>query len=122
MPAQVSRCLSNEPALLGDDGAFPIKIGACCAVSKVRVRCVRVCDKLSEDHGGLLELAAEAPGQNIREHSQFDRCLVHTQANPNLAHCLSKFMACSCPVLAKCASEAPEFSPAVDVTEISRYR
>jgi phenylalanyl-tRNA synthetase beta chain len=75
MPAQVSRCLSNEPALLGDDGAFPIKIGACCAVSKVRVRCVRVCDKLSEDHGGLLELAAEAPGQNIREHSQFDDVL-----------------------------------------------
>jgi phenylalanyl-tRNA synthetase beta chain len=43
--------------------------------------------KLSEDHGGLLELSADAPiGQNIREQLQLDDTLFTLKLTPNLAH------------------------------------
>jgi phenylalanyl-tRNA synthetase beta chain len=48
--------------------------------------------KLSEDHGGLLELAADAPiGQNIRDYLGLDDTLITLKLTPNLAHCLSVF-------------------------------
>ena len=48
--------------------------------------------KLSDDHGGLLELAADAPlGQSIREHLQLDDMLLTLKLTPNLAHCLSVY-------------------------------
>jgi phenylalanyl-tRNA synthetase beta chain len=48
--------------------------------------------KLSEDHGGLLELAAEAVvGQNIRAHLLLDDTLFTLKLTPNLAHCLSVY-------------------------------
>ena len=48
--------------------------------------------KLSEDHGGLLELSADAPlGQDIRQHLQLDDTLFTLKLTPNLAHCLSVY-------------------------------
>jgi phenylalanyl-tRNA synthetase beta chain len=46
--------------------------------------------KLSEDHGGLLELPADAPvGQDIRQYLDLDDTLFTLKLTPNLAHCLS---------------------------------
>jgi phenylalanyl-tRNA synthetase beta chain len=48
--------------------------------------------KLSDDHGGLLELAPDAPvGQDIREHLKLDDTLFALKLTPNLAHCLSVY-------------------------------
>jgi phenylalanyl-tRNA synthetase beta chain len=48
--------------------------------------------KIADDHGGLLELANDAPlGQNIREHLRLDDTLFTLKLTPNLAHCLSVF-------------------------------
>jgi len=48
--------------------------------------------KLSEDHGGLLELSAEATlGQDIRAHLNLDDTLFTLKLTPNLAHCLSVY-------------------------------
>ena len=45
---------------------------------------------LSEDHGGLLILADDAPvGQNIREHLLLDDALLTLKLTPNRADCLS---------------------------------
>jgi phenylalanyl-tRNA synthetase beta chain len=47
--------------------------------------------KLSDDHGGLLELAADAPlGPDIREHLQLDDTLFTLKLTPNLAHCAER--------------------------------
>src|SRR5690606_6417684 len=46
--------------------------------------------KLSEDHGGLLELDAEAPiGQDVRELLKLDDHVFTLKLTPNLAHALS---------------------------------
>ncbi|MBI5923570.1 MAG: phenylalanine--tRNA ligase subunit beta [Betaproteobacteria bacterium] len=45
---------------------------------------------ISEDHGGLLTLAEDAPiGQNIREHLTLDDTLLTLKLTPNRADCLS---------------------------------
>ena len=47
---------------------------------------------LSEDHGGLLELATDAPlGVDLRKHLALDDALFTLKLTPNLAHCLSVF-------------------------------
>jgi phenylalanyl-tRNA synthetase beta chain len=48
--------------------------------------------KLSEDHGGLLELGAEAPvGADVRAVLNLDDTLFTLKLTPNLAHCLSVY-------------------------------
>ena len=48
--------------------------------------------KLSEDHGGLLELPDDAPvGVNLRDYLKLDDTLFTLKLTPNLAHCLSVF-------------------------------
>ncbi|NQW80713.1 MAG: phenylalanine--tRNA ligase subunit beta, partial [Polaromonas sp.] len=77
----------------GDDGKpFYIKSGLLRGVESQGMLCSARELKLSEDHGGLLELAADAPlGQNIREHLQLDDMLLTLKLTPNLAHCLSVY-------------------------------
>ncbi len=77
----------------GEDGK-PVKIG----VGKLRgvesfgMLCSARELKLSEDHGGLLELAADAPvGTNLREHLRLDDTIFTLKLTPNLAHGLSVF-------------------------------
>ncbi|MBG6070647.1 MULTISPECIES: phenylalanine--tRNA ligase subunit beta [unclassified Polaromonas] len=75
----------------GEDGKpFPIKIGKLRGVESEGMLCSARELKLSEDHGGLLELASYAPvGQDIRVHLKLDDTLFTLKLTPNLAHCLS---------------------------------
>ena len=75
----------------GEDGKpFEIKVGKLRGVESHGMLCSARELKLSEDHGGLLELAADAPlGQDIRTHLNLDDTLFTLKLTPNLAHCLS---------------------------------
>ncbi|MBH2019379.1 MAG: phenylalanine--tRNA ligase subunit beta [Burkholderiales bacterium] len=77
----------------GEDGKpFLIKVGKLRGVESQGMLCSARELKLSEDHGGLLELAPDAPlGQDIRQHLQLDDTLFTLKLTPNLAHCLSVY-------------------------------
>ena len=77
----------------GEDGKpFQIKLGKLRGVESQGMLCSARELKLSEDHGGLLELPADAPvGRNIREQLSLDDMLFTLKLTPNLAHCLSVF-------------------------------
>ena len=77
----------------GEDGKpFLIKVGKLRGMESQGMLCSARELKLSDDHGGLLELAADAPlGQNIREHLKLDDTLFTLKLTPNLAHCLSVY-------------------------------
>ena len=77
----------------GEDGKpFLIKVGKLRGVESQGMLCSAKELQLADDHGGLLELAADAPlGQNIREHLNLDDTLFTLKLTPNLAHCLSVY-------------------------------
>ena len=77
----------------GEDGKpFLIKVGKLRGVESQGMLCSARELKLSQDHGGLLELAANAPlGQDIRAHLNLDDTLFTLKLTPNLAHCLSVY-------------------------------
>ncbi|MDO8905943.1 phenylalanine--tRNA ligase subunit beta [Hydrogenophaga sp.] len=77
----------------GEDGKpFLIKLGQLRGVESQGMLCSARELRLSEDHGGLLELPADAlVGRNIREQLQLDDMLFTLKLTPNLAHCLSVY-------------------------------
>jgi phenylalanyl-tRNA synthetase beta chain len=77
----------------GDDGKpFAIKLGKLRGVESQGMLCSARELKLSEDHGGLLELPDDAPiGSDIRSYLQLDDTLFTLKLTPNLAHCLSVY-------------------------------
>ncbi|MCW5650495.1 MAG: phenylalanine--tRNA ligase subunit beta [Ramlibacter sp.] len=77
----------------GPDGKpFTIKTGKLRGVESQGMLCSAQELQLSDDHGGLLELAPDAPvGQDIRDHLRLDDTLFTLKLTPNLAHCLSVF-------------------------------
>ncbi len=77
----------------GDDGkAFLIKQTRLRGVESEGMLCSGRELKLSEDHGGLLELAGDAPvGANVREVLKLDDTLFTLKLTPNLAHALSVY-------------------------------
>jgi phenylalanyl-tRNA synthetase beta chain len=77
----------------GEDGQpFRIKLGKLRGVESQGMLCSARELKLSEDHGGLLELSADALlGQDIREHLALDDMLLTLKLTPNLAHGLSVY-------------------------------
>ena len=77
----------------GEDGKpFKINVGKLRGVDSFGMLCSARELKLSEEHGGLLELAADAPiGQDIRTHLNLDDTLFTLKLTPNLAHCLSVY-------------------------------
>jgi phenylalanyl-tRNA synthetase beta chain len=77
----------------GEDGKpFLIKVGKLRGVESQGMLCSARELKLSEDHGGLLELPPDAPlGQDIRTHLNLDDTLFTLKLTPNLAHCLSVY-------------------------------
>lgn len=98
----------------GEDGKpFLIKVGKLRGVESQGMLCSARELKLSEDHGGLLELAADAPvGQNIREHLNLDDTLFTLKLTPNLAHCLSVYgVAREVAALTGAPLKAPAFPP-----------
>ena len=106
----------------GDDGKpFLIKVGKLRGVESQGMLCSARELKLSDDHGGLLELAAGAAvGQDIREHLQLDDTLFTLKLTPNLAHCLSVYgVAREVAALTGSPLKVPVF-PAVTVGDSSR--
>jgi phenylalanyl-tRNA synthetase beta chain len=102
----------------GEDGKpFAIKAAKLRGVDSAGMLCSARELKLSEDHGGLLELSADAPvGQNIREHLRLDDTLFTLKLTPNLAHCLSVYgIARELSALTGAPLQTPSF-PAVPVT------
>ena len=77
----------------GEDGKpFQIKVGQLRGVESQGMLCSARELKLSEDHGGLLELPSDAPlGQDIRSYLDLDDTLFTLKLTPNLAHCLSVY-------------------------------
>ncbi|GAB4089460.1 phenylalanine--tRNA ligase subunit beta [Hydrogenophaga soli] len=77
----------------GADGQpFRIKLGKLRGVDSHGMLCSASELGLSEDQGGLLELATDAViGQDIRQHLMLDDVLFTLKLTPNLAHCLSVF-------------------------------
>ncbi len=77
----------------GEDGKpFQIQLGKLRGVESQGMLCSARELKLSEDHGGLLELPADAPvGRDIREQLRLDDMLFTLKLTPNLAHCLSVY-------------------------------
>ncbi|MCZ2103204.1 MAG: phenylalanine--tRNA ligase subunit beta [Comamonadaceae bacterium] len=77
----------------GEDGKpFHIKIGKLRGVESHGMLCSARELKLSDDHGGLLELAPDAPiGQDIRAHLNLDDTLFTLKLTPNLGHALSVY-------------------------------
>jgi phenylalanyl-tRNA synthetase beta chain len=97
-----------------DGKPFGIKVGKLRGVESFGMLCSARELKLSEDHGGLLELAADAPiGQNIREHLKLDDTLFTLKLTPNLAHALSVYgIAREVSALTGAPLIAPVFTPA----------
>lgn len=99
----------------GEDGKpFVIKTGKLRGVESQGMLCSARELKLSEDHGGLLELVADAPvGQDIRAHLRLDDTLFTLKLTPNLAHCLSVYgIAREVSALTGAPLNIPVFKPA----------
>jgi phenylalanyl-tRNA synthetase beta chain len=77
----------------GEDGKpFVIRMGKLRGVESFGMLCSARELGLSEDHGGLLELVAQAlVGQSIRAHLNLDDTLFTLKLTPNLGHCLSVY-------------------------------
>ncbi|HEX5683891.1 MAG TPA: phenylalanine--tRNA ligase subunit beta [Ideonella sp.] len=98
----------------GEDGKpFEIKIGKLRGVESFGMLCSARELKLSEDHGGLLELPADAPlGRNIREYLRLDDTLFTLKLTPNLAHGLSVYgIAREVSALTGTPLKVPSFQP-----------
>ena len=102
----------------GEDGKpFKIKVGKLRGVESQGMLCSANELKIADDHGGLLELPADAPlGQNIRDYLNLDDTLFTCKLTPNLAHCLSVYgIAREVSALTGAPLKVPTF-PAVAVT------
>jgi phenylalanyl-tRNA synthetase beta chain len=98
----------------GDGGKpFQIKLGKLRGVESQGMLCSARELKLSEDHGGLLELAADAPlGRDVREVLRLDDHLFTLKLTPNLAHALSVYgVARELSALTGTALKQPKFEP-----------
>ncbi|MBE7939941.1 MULTISPECIES: phenylalanine--tRNA ligase subunit beta [Ramlibacter] len=98
----------------GEDGKpFQIKLGKLRGVESQGMLCSARELQLSEDHGGLLELAADAPvGQDIREVLKLDDHIFTLKLTPNLAHALSVYgVARELSALTGAPLKAPSFPP-----------
>ncbi|SNT21770.1 phenylalanyl-tRNA synthetase beta subunit [Noviherbaspirillum humi] len=75
----------------GEDGKpFEIKVGKLRGVESQGMLCSARELKLSEDHGGLLDLPDDAPvGQNFRDYYQLNDLKFTIKLTPNRADCLS---------------------------------
>jgi phenylalanyl-tRNA synthetase beta chain len=105
----------------GEDGKpFQIKLGKLRGVESQGMLCSARELKLSEDHGGLLELPADAPiGQDIRQYLNLDDTLFTLKLTPNLAHCLSVYgVAREVAALTGAPLKAPAIAPvSVQITD-----
>lgn len=100
----------------GEDGKpFAIKLGKLRGVESQGMLCSARELKLSDDHGGLLELDAGAPiGKDIREVLNLDDHVFTLKLTPNLAHALSVYgVARELSALTGAPLQEPRFEPVV---------
>jgi phenylalanyl-tRNA synthetase beta chain len=98
----------------GEDGKpFQIKLGQLRGVESQGMLCSARELKLSDDHAGLLELAADAAvGADVRDVLKLDDALFTLKLTPNLAHALSVFgVARELSALTGAPLKQPEFQP-----------
>jgi phenylalanyl-tRNA synthetase beta chain len=98
----------------GDGGkAFQISVGKLRGVDSFGMLCSARELGLSEDHGGLLELAPDAPiGTDVRRVLNLDDHLFTLKLTPNLAHALSVFgIAREVSALTGAPLKSPDFPP-----------
>lgn len=98
----------------GEDGKpFKIKLGKLRGVESQGMLCSARELQLSQDHEGLLELAADAPlGQDVRQYLRLDDTLFTLKLTPNLAHNLSVFgVAREVAALTGAPLQSPSFPP-----------
>src|SRR5215208_1219285 len=98
----------------GEDGKpFQIKLGKLRGVESQGMLCSARELQLSDDHGGLLELAGDARvGADVREVLKLDDRLFTLKLTPNLAHALSVFgVAREVSALTGSPLKQPEFPP-----------
>ena len=98
----------------GDDGKpFAIKLGKLRGVESQGMLCSARELKLSDDHGGLLELDASAPiGKDIRAVLNLDDHVFTLKLTPNLAHALSVYgVARELSALTGAPLQEPKFAP-----------
>lgn len=104
----------------GEDGKpFAIKLGKLRGVESQGMLCSARELKLSEDHGGLLELAADAPlGANVRDLLKLDEHVFTLKLTPNLAHALSVYgVARELSALTGAPLKEPKFAPVQPVND-----
>lgn len=71
-------------------GDFKIKKAKLRQVESFGMLCAEDELGLSEDHAGLMELAADAPvGMDLREYLQLDDQIIDVDLTPNRSDCLS---------------------------------
>ena len=98
----------------GEDGQpFRIKLGKLRGVESQGMLCSARELKIAEDHGGLLELPADAPvGANVRDLLKLDDTLFTLKLTPNLAHLLSVYgIAREVSALTGAPLQVPAFPP-----------
>lgn len=98
----------------GADGKpFEIRVGKLRGVESQGMLCSARELKLSEDHGGLLELPEDAPvGQNFRDYYQLNDLKFTIKLTPNRADCLSVAgVAREVAALTETPLKLPEFRP-----------
>jgi phenylalanyl-tRNA synthetase beta chain len=103
----------------GEDGKpFVIKVGKLRGVESQGMLCSAKELQIADDHGGLLELASDAPlGQDIRQHLNLDDTLMTLKLTPNLAHCLSVYgIAREVSALTGAPLKVPTFTPVASQT------
>ncbi|MDB5771177.1 MAG: phenylalanine--tRNA ligase subunit beta [Burkholderia sp.] len=88
---KVPAALAGAKLPPGEDGKpFEIKVGQLRGVESQGMLCSARELKLSEDHGGLLELPDDAPvGQSFRDYYQLNDLKFTIKLTPNKADCLS---------------------------------
>ena len=102
----------------GEDGEpFKIGVGKLRGVESLGMLCSARELRLSDDHGGLLELSASAPlGEDVRKVLALDDHLFTLKLTPNLGHCLSVYgIAREVAALTGAPLKAPAFPPVVPV-------
>jgi phenylalanyl-tRNA synthetase beta chain len=98
----------------GDDGKpFEIKVGKLRGVESQGMLCSARELKLSDDHGGLMDLPDDAPvGQNFRDYYQLNDLKFTIKLTPNRADCLSVLgVAREVSALTGMPLKAPSFNP-----------
>jgi phenylalanyl-tRNA synthetase beta chain len=104
----------------GEDGKpFQIKLSKLRGVESQGMLCSARELQLSEDHAGLLELAADAPiGTDVRDVLKLDDMVFTLKLTPNLAHALSVYgVARELSALTGAPLNEPKFVPVAPTTD-----